>query len=160
MTFPESEDIAYCKPSATSSTSEWSRHPDPQQDAAGANGFHLYDDFAFHTDQQLNPWWMVDLVDEFLVDEIHIINRKHNPERFASFMVESSLDGQSWLSRHIKVDFAGVSADPERPHEIMFSDPFVARYVRVVALGITVLHLRRVRMFGRGPLPARRSVRR
>jgi hypothetical protein len=157
MTVPESDDLAYCKPALSSSTSDWSRSYDPRTDAAGANGAHFHDDCGFHTSMELNPWWLVDLLDPFVIDEVVILNRDHCNERFRQFAIQSSLDSNLWLTRHVKLDYAEVSATRDHPHRVPFADPFVARYVRISLLGTGILHLRRVQVFGRGLLPRQQT---
>ena len=97
----------------------------------------------------MNPWWAVDLLEPYVIDEILIVNRLIAAERFRHFVVQSSLDGSGWMTRFIKMELTDVSADPARPHRIGFSDPFLGRHVRIVLLGTASLHLRRVQIFGR-----------
>ena len=146
---PAPADLAYCKPSVASSTSQWSRAEDPQQDAAGANGTILHADYGFHTGEETNPWWLVDLLHSYVIDRLCIVNRARHQERFTSFMVHSSTDGHVWLLRHMKLDMSAVSDRADEPHQVSFADPFVARLVRLTKLGTGVLHLRRVQVFGR-----------
>ena len=133
----------------TSSTARGRASPDPQIDAAGANGITLHDDYGFHTDEETNPWWLVDLLQSFVIDRLCIVNRTSHQERFTSFMVHSSSDGHVWLLRHMKLDLSAVSDRSDRPHRVDFPDPFVARHVRLTRLGTGVLHLRRIQLFGR-----------
>ncbi len=146
-------DLAYCKPAIVSSVSEWSRSASPQMEAAGANGAVLHEDYGFHTRAELNPWWAIDLLENFVVFEIEIVNRREAAERFRNFVVQTSLDGSLWVTRFLKLDASEVSADAERPHRILMSDPFLARHVRIMLLGAGILHLRRVRIFGRALAP-------
>lgn len=146
-------DLAYCKPSIASSTSQWSHAEDPRQDAAGANGTTLHEDYGFHTGEETNPWWLVDLLQSYVIDRLCIVNRTRHQERFTSFMVHSSTDGHVWLLRHMKLDMAAVSDRADAPHQVSFADPFVARQLRVTKLGAGVLHLRRVQVFGRSINP-------
>ena len=87
------------------------------------------------------------------VFEIEIVNRREAAERFRNFVVQTSLDGSLWVTRFLKLDASEVSADAERPHRILMSDPFLARHVRIMLLGAGILHLRRVRIFGRALAP-------
>ncbi len=144
-----SSDIALGKPALSSSVSAWSRHPDPARDAGVANGATLPDDFAFHTDLEDRPWWIVDLTEEYVVDAVEIVNRAAIPDKFRQFTIESSRDGQGWHTRLTKWTLEPVSADPAQPWRLDLSDPFVARFVRIRLLGRDTLHLRRVRIFGR-----------
>lgn len=144
-----SADLAFCKPALSSSTSQWSHFADPQKDAAGAISVHEFDDFGFHTALETDPWWLVDLIDQCAVDEVAIVNRLTFPCRFRQFRLDSSIDGSTWINRHIKIDMADVSSVRSAPHRIRFADPFIARFVKITLLGLGMLHLRRVSVSGR-----------
>jgi hypothetical protein len=150
----KTHDLARNKPALTSSTCQWSRAPGPQCDARGAVTFSLAEDFGFHTDEEMQPWWMVDLGGEAVIDEIRITNRAALGERFVTFIAETSLTGATWTMRHAKLTPEAVSSDPDQPYKIVFPEPLVARYVRLKLLGWGILHLRRVQVLGR-ELPPR-----
>ena len=90
-----------------------------------------------------------------MIDQLRIVNRTSHQERFTSFMVHSSSDGHAWLLRHMKLDLSTVSDRWDKPHQVDFPDPFVARHVRLTKLGTGVLHLRRIQVFGRTIGPSR-----
>ena len=141
-----SEDLAFCKPAVTSSVCSWSRHPEPERDACGANGEPLA---SFHTDKERNPWWRVDLLEECWVEQVAIVNRSSESQRFRTFRIESSSDGRSWTARFIQSEPREVSSNIWSPWRLWFAEPFLARHVRIVLLGIEPLHLLRVQVFGR-----------
>jgi len=143
------EDLARCKPALTSSLNTWSRFQDRARDACGANGETLADDFGFHTSAEPEPWWMVDLLGEHVVDRISITNRVTESGRFRAFCIDSSRDSNVWITRYTKLTLEDISTDPEQPWMLLAADPFVARYVRIRLLGEGPLHLRRVQVFGR-----------
>jgi uncharacterized protein (DUF1810 family) len=147
-------DLAFCKPAVASSVSPWSRYKDPERDACGANDDSLPPEYAFHTRMEANPWWMVDLLGEHLVEEVAIVNRLIRAERFRTFSIESCCDGRTWTTRFTQAEPGEVSSDPKLPWRMRFTDPFLARYLRIILLGTGPLHLRRVQVFGR-MLPAR-----
>jgi hypothetical protein len=151
-TLEPNADLAFCKPAVTSSVCRSSRHPDPRLDACGANGDPLAYDYGFHTDQETDPWWQVDLLEEYLVEEVAIVNRLHQPERFRTFRIETSCDGSLWTTRFTQSQPREVSSNLEWPLRVVFPDPSPARYVRIVLLGSGPLHLRRVQVFGWGSL--------
>ena len=154
LPFPHARDLAHCKPATISSVSPWSRGGDPRLDAAGANGVTLHDDGAFHTAAEPDAWWMVDLLEEFVVERVEIVNRATFGDRFRTFVIEGSRDGAAWRTRHVKEDDGAVSADAAQPWSVSVDDPFVARHVRGRRLGAAgFLHLRRVRVFGRSIAP-------
>ena len=143
-------DLALLKPATVSSTGPWSRVADNQLEAAGANGIVVHEECAFHTDEESDAWWMVDLGEDCVIEEIRIVNRRQFAERFRHFAVEGSRDGVAWRVRFSKRDEEPGSSDPEQPWRLLFADPFVARHVRIRRLGEPgVLHLRRVQLFGR-----------
>jgi hypothetical protein len=148
------DDLAFCKPAVTSSVGRWSRHQDPERDACGANGEPFSTDYGFHTRMETNPWWMVDLLNEYVVEEVAIVNRPNMPQRFRTFRIETSSDGSTWTTRFTQATPRDVSSDPEWPWRVRFTDPLPARYLRIVLLGMGILHLRRVQVFGRKPVPA------
>ena len=150
-------DLALCKPALASSVSQWSRYQDPVRDASGANGEEIPHGYGFHTQQEANPWWRVDLLGEHLIEEVAIVNRPSQSARFKSFRIQSSLDCQTWKDEFIQLPAEDVSSDTRFPWRVRFKGAFVTRFVRIVLLGDGPLHLRRVQVFGR-VLPADRIV--
>ena len=143
-------DLALNKPALTSSTSQWSDSRDASLDARGANGDWTLDEHGFHSDEEAEPWWMVDLLEAHVIDRVELVNRPSFPDRFVKFRIESSLDASTWITRYVKIDATAVSCRLEAPWGHAFADPFVARHVRIVLLESRLFHLRRVRVFGRG----------
>ncbi len=147
---PCGPDLAFCKPAISSSVSRWSHNQDPCLDANGANGFTLHDEYGFHTEHEAEAWWMVDLLEDCMIDGVSIVNRQGFTERFRHFAIDGSDDRIAWTVRFSKHDEDEVSSDVERPWSVSFDPPLVARYVRVRRLGPAgPLHLRRVRILGR-----------
>jgi hypothetical protein len=144
-------DLAFRKPAFSSSVSPWSRFPDPERDASGANGESFASDYGFHTQREPEPWWMVDLLEEHIVEEVAIVNRPRESHRFQTFRIETSLDGNQWTTQFSQTEPAEVSSNPASPWRTLFNEAPAARYVRIVLLGHGPLHLRRVQVFGRNP---------
>jgi hypothetical protein len=153
-TIQQSDDLAFCKPAVSSSVCRWSRFPDPERDACGANGEPRH---TFHTDKEVNPWWKVDLLQEYLIEEVAIVNRNIEPQRFSTFRIETSSDGSLWTAKYQQTEPCDVSSDLERPWRVWLADPSPARYVRIVLLGMGPLHLQRVQIFGRQQASAERG---
>ncbi len=151
---PATDDLAYRKPALSSSTSPWSRYRDPARDARGANGESLANDYGFHTGGETDPWWTVDLLQEYVIDEVAIVNRRSQARRFKTFRIDSSLDRSAWTTRFTQADPIDVSGEMDWPWRAWFADPFAARYVRITLLGPGPLHLRRVQVFGANSVPA------
>jgi hypothetical protein len=55
----------------------------------GANGEPLANDYGFHTDLPTNPRWMVDLLAEHRIEEVAIVNRLAQQQRFRTVRIES-----------------------------------------------------------------------
>ncbi len=147
---PRGPDLAFCKPAVSSSVSQWSHDPDPRLDASGANGVVEHEEYGFHTAQEAEAWWMVDLLEDCAIERLCIVNRQGFTERFRQFAVDGSDDGVGWTMRFSKHDEDEVSGDAGRPCSVSFDPPLVARHVRIRRLGPPgPLHLRRVRIFGR-----------
>ena len=144
------EDLAYCKPALSSSVSRWSQYQEAGRDACGANGETLAADRGFHTAEEREPWWRVDLLREEDIEEVAIVNSWYNPQRSRRYRIESSLDGKEWTTRYEQAQPEEVSADPESPRRVVFAEPFRGRYLRIVLTGVGILHLRRVQVFGAG----------
>lgn len=58
-----------------SSYSKWSKPDDPQRAVSG----EVFDDFAFHTEKEPNPWWQISWNKLVRLQYIIINNRKHKP---------------------------------------------------------------------------------
>jgi hypothetical protein len=142
------DDLAFCKPALSSSVSRWSQYPDAARDACGANGETLPVERGFHTSEEREPWWQVDLLRPHEIEEVAIVNSRNNPQRFRQYRIESSLDASTWIIRHEQAEPEEVSWDAEWPRRLVFAPTFIARYVRIVVIGVGILHLRRVQVFG------------
>ena len=131
--------------------------PTTQSDAAGAvdgvkNGL-----YAFHTGQEPNPWWQVDLGKERVIDRVVVYNRLdyapglHNADRLNLL---TSLDGKQWTLQHENREhFGGTSGSP--PLEVRFPPPGIrARFLRLQIPSVKPIffHLDEVEVFGRDAL--------
>jgi hypothetical protein len=142
-------DLALYKPAVSSSVSRWSRYQDPEIDARGANSEALAQDYAFHTQLEAAPWWMVDLLGEYTVEEVAIVNRVSQPQRFRTFRIDTSRDGVAWTTCFTQAEAGDVSSAAESPWRMRFAESVNGRYLRITVLGTGILHLRRVQVFGR-----------
>lgn len=149
MGVKQGPDLALRKPALSSSVSPWSRHNKPHRDACGAVTSTLMPEFGFHTNEEDEPWWMVDLLAVSVIDEIRIINRPVLEARLGAFVVESSVDGANWALRYAHLSGAVIPSDPRIPARLVFPEPVVAKLVRIRKLERGMLHLRRVQVFGR-----------
>jgi hypothetical protein len=93
----------------------------------------------FATNDELNPWWIIDLQAPQLLGSVTIVNRSDCcPDRAVPLVLELSADGKNWreVSRRV---------DTFRTWKPSFA-PSKARYVRLRALRRTLLHFKDVRI--------------
>ena len=136
--------IALGRPARQSSTCAWSRHGDVDRDASGANDGRLDVAFGCHTDEEDGPWWRVDLEVPSLVYRVRIQNRRELEIRLGGFRIESSMDGETWQVVHA----APVGRVPELSVTIELSEPALARYLRLIVPGRTILHIVEFEAYG------------
>ena len=123
------------------------------QDAAGAVDGVKDGKYAFHTGQEPNPWWQVDLGKPTDIARVVVFNRLdykpglHNAD---DLIVLTSDDGRQWRERHRnRRHFGGVSGIP--PLTIRFErGKATARYVRLQIPGEkpVYFHLDEVEVYG------------
>lgn len=90
--------------------------------------------YAFHTGQEPNPWWQVDLGSAQPVHRLKVWNRLdyapglHNADRLR---VLTSTDGKQWSACYENPGkhFGGISGAP--PLEVTLTNPVQARFVRL-----------------------------
>src|ERR1035438_6678250 len=110
--------------------------------------------YAFHTGQEPNPWWQVDLGEVVPLSRIVVYNRLdyapglHNAD---NLRILTSNNGKQWTLRHeIKgKHFGGLSGPP--PLEVRFKDNEVqGRFVRlqIPSAAPIFLHLDEVEVYG------------
>ncbi len=135
--------VAKGKPASQSSLSIWST----EIGAAGAVTGVMPDTFGFHTDFEDKPWWMVDLLDIYAIEQIVLHNRLDMlPERASTCQVEISQDGSSWTFIHSgHVYFLGGTLGA--PLILPLGCRMAARYVRVSLAEAGYLHLAQVEVY-------------
>jgi len=123
-----------------SSLSKWSKQNDPNRLVDTT----LNVDFAMHTDEEENPWWMVDLESEYEIEKIIIHNRKKQRQnRARTLKVEISLDGQRWRVVQQGFQYWGSRKD------ILIKKQLKARYVKISLEEKTFLHLSNMGVYTR-----------
>lgn len=137
-------DLALNKPARQSSMSQWSQ----TNDAEGAVDGDKSRPFGFHTNQEQNPWWQVDLQGAYALREVRIYNRYDAPgmaERARTITVLLSQDGTTWkeVSTHDGSVFGGDGQPLIVP---LRGQP--ARFVRLQLHENTWFHLREVEITG------------
>jgi len=124
-------------------------------DAAGAVDGVKNGKYGFHTAQEANPWWQVDLGQAQPITRVTVFNRLdyapglHNADHM---VLLTSDDGATWTVRHNHPGqfFGGVGSDT-KPLEIVFPNNAVrARYIRLQVRSAepVYFHLDEVEVFG------------
>jgi hypothetical protein len=103
--------------------------------------------FGFHTGREENPWWEVDLLGVYDLEEIVIFNRMGDAaQRADDLRILVSLDREDWrvLPEWSGGRFGGIDGLPcrVRPNGV------AARFVRLQIFGLGVLHLDEVEVYG------------
>ncbi|MHB8974265.1 MAG: HzsA-related protein [Pirellulaceae bacterium] len=125
-----------------------------RSDAAGAVDGVKDGKYAFHTNQEPNPWWQVDLGQSEPLARVVVYNRLdyapglHNAD---SLILLTSEDGRNWTKRYDNqgAHFGGISG--AKPLEVTFvPDEVQARYVRlqIPSPQPIFLHLDEVEIYG------------
>ncbi|MBN9440499.1 discoidin domain-containing protein [Bosea sp. (in: a-proteobacteria)] len=131
-----------------SSRSRYSKGTTPEEDAIRAI-YDVNEDFAFHTSHEPDPWWQGEFSDETILGAIRIHNRSDGElvsARFLQFAVSTSLDGNLFEQRFIKLSEIPFSKDS--PIVCFLPEPTPCRFVRITSLGAPkVLHLRKIEFF-------------
>lgn len=139
---PGSPNLALNRPAKQSSTSRWSKPNDAQGAVDGVKD----GSYGFHTDNEKNPWWQVDLGAAKPITEVRVFNRlDYNPERARTLQVFVSNDGENWtrLFANNGTIFGGADDHPLR---IMLKGS-TARFVRLQLAETTYFHLDEVEVY-------------
>ncbi len=122
----------------------------PEQDAAGGCDGVKDGKWGFHTQDEPNPWWRVDLGRQFALDHLLVFNRCDAcGERNTRIIVWLSDDDKNWrqVYRHNGTMFYGYS--DKKPLEVKLAGA-KARYVRLGLAGRSYFHLDEVEVYAVG----------
>jgi hypothetical protein len=121
----------------------------PEEDAAGAVDGVKNGKWGFHTENEANPWWQVDLQELMPLDRILVYNRCDIAERAARMMVLLSGDGKRFeqVYQHNGQPFLGY---PDKKPLLVKLDGRQARYVRLQLPGTSYFHLDEVEIYRPG----------
>ncbi|GBR49731.1 fucolectin tachylectin-4 pentraxin-1 [Acetobacter pomorum DSM 11825] len=136
------------RPARVSSVSQWSWSQDAVREASGGNDGLINGGYGFHTDFEDNPWWQVDLGQMCAVHEVVLYNRLDQKECCVQLNILVSEAGTYWQTVFAKQDEAFFGGADSEPLQVMLPTPVMARFVRVQAVGHTVLHLDQVEVMG------------
>lgn len=145
------KNVALNKPSWQSSVySPTAAEPELSSCAGRGNNGVRTGTYGFHTNEEMRPWWIVDLLDTHRIDAIYIYNRCDDPAvsvRANSLDVLCSADGEDWRTVWSNPDASafGFNGSP-----LVISPPRHLR-CRFVLLQLRVrnyLHLDEIEVYG------------
>ena len=140
------QNLALDKPALQSSTSPWSTSADKEIDAQVANNGDIVANRFFHTEEELRPWWQVDLGEPCIVSHVVIYNRLEFQHRLNRFTVLRSVNGHDWFELAKKTDdktFDELSLQSKERR--------LTRFLRIRLEGYGCLHFRQCQVFGEPP---------
>jgi len=119
--------------------------PSTRDDASGGCDGITNGRYGFHTDEEENPWWQVDLGEPMPLARVRLWNRadsERNAERASRFQIHLSTDATQWtlVYQHDGKIFYGYRMPDRWGFPVSLSNA-VARYVRIQLPGKRFLHL-------------------
>lgn len=120
-----------------SSTSEYS-HDDDKREILTAEHDR---DFSFHTDNEKNPYVLLDLNDTYIINCICIYNRRNYQERANKIKVEISLDNKEFDIIHSGFVYFSDKI------EFNINNLKKCRYIKISLDDTEYLHLRKIEVF-------------
>jgi Glycosyl transferase family 2/F5/8 type C domain len=145
------ENVALNKPSWQSSVYRPDRpEPAPRRTAGGGNNGVRTGTFGFHTNPEMRPWWIVDLLKTYRIAAIHIYNRGDDPgviARANELDVLASADGANWntLWSNLAHALFGLDGSPLIVTAPSYLD---CRFLLLRLRGAGCLHLDEVEVYG------------
>jgi len=140
--------LALNKPATQSSISVWSSKSNPEEDARCGNNGQISRPYGFHTDYQSNPWWQVDLQDQFIIRKVLIFNRQGCEDRLKYFTIFKSSDAENWQIIFKKQDDLVFGVGNSVPYVAEIAGDHLARYIRIQLDGVDFLHFSECQVFG------------
>ncbi|MHC4230736.1 MAG: discoidin domain-containing protein, partial [Planctomycetota bacterium] len=121
----------------------------PEQDAIGACDGVTDGKWGFHTENELNPWWQIDLGQAVRLDRLAIYNRCDIAERASRLMILLSDDAENFreIYRHDGTVFFGHT---DKKPLVVKLDGAKGRYVRLQLPGRNYFHLDEVEIYAAG----------
>lgn len=128
--------------------------PTTRDDAVGGCDGVTNGKWGFHTGEQENPWWQVDLGEALPLEQVRVWNRSDNEgsaKRAAKFRLLLSHDGKDWREdyQHNGQVFYGYRMPDRSPLVVKLTNA-VARFVRIQLPGKTFLHLDEIEVIRAG----------
>jgi hypothetical protein len=118
----------------------------PEQDAIGAIDGVINGKWGFHTENELNPWWQIDLGRIVPLGRLKIYNRCDLAERASRFIVLATDDGKSFreVYRHDGTVFYGHT---DKKPLVVKLDGVSTRFVRLQLPYKSYFHLDEVEIY-------------
>ena len=132
--------VSLGKPWTQSSPSIWSPEQGVMREPEDGR------DFFFHTEQEREPWWLLDLKRVHRVDRIEILNRPAPSFAWRANRMQVFL-GPSLDGLYLAFDAVTAEWDALSPIVLKFEGEMV-RYVRIALDNEAVLHLKDVKVYG------------
>ncbi|MFO1028907.1 MAG: discoidin domain-containing protein [Acetobacteraceae bacterium] len=146
-----SRNLALGCPTLQSSVSDWSNEITPEADSAGAVNGRFDHAYGFHTAEEDQPWWQVDLRQPCAIDAVVVYNRLEHPviaSRASPLCILLSMDGTVWTSVFTSPPGETIGGRDGNPLTWRPPAPTVARYLRLQVLRRSMLHLVQVEVYG------------
>jgi hypothetical protein len=143
--------LALGRAASQSSVAEWSVGRTVQDDAAGAVNGSFVERYGFHTAEEYQPWWQVDLGGRAGIEAVVVYNRIDHPAirmRATPLRILLSDDGETWTAVHETGPDERIGGTDGHPLIWQPAERAVARFVRLQAVRTTILHLVEVEVFG------------
>jgi hypothetical protein len=119
----------------------------PQSDAGGAVDGVKNGRWGFHTSQDADPWWQVDLGEAVALGRVLVFNSCHVADRASRLRVLLSTDGASWHEAYAH-DGTVFGGQPDGKPLAAALGGASARFVRIQLPGPQWLHLDEVEVYG------------
>lgn len=125
------------------------RQVTPEQDAVGALDGVKNGEWGFHTENEDNPWWQIDLGEAASLDRIVLYNRTELAERNSRIIVLLSDNAQDFRQayQHDGTTFYGHKDN--KPLVVTLNGA-KSRYIRLQLPGRSYFHLDEVEVYSRG----------
>ncbi len=137
--------VAIGKTATQSSLSQWSSPGEASSAISGA----WPSDYAFHTEREPAPWWMVDLGGTYPLEGIVVHNRVFGfQERARTLKVEVSEEGHVWKPVHMGYARFGARGSG-KPLELWLRGDLLVRFVKISLDEEEYLHLSQVEVLVR-----------
>ncbi|MFV1967923.1 MAG: discoidin domain-containing protein [Pirellulaceae bacterium] len=122
----------------------------PEEDAPGACDGVRNGKYGFHTANENDPWWQVDLLQRQALEEVRIFNRcDGSQQRALHLKVLLSDDGKSWKTAYQHDGTLFLGHPDNQPLSVALKGD-KARFLRIQLSGETYLHLDEVEIYSSG----------